>query len=184
MLAAARANWGECFKLVRSSAEDVGLADSSADLLLFRYLLHHVAERSVVIAEAARMLRSGGLLLVETSDPDWLAGLPEYLAMPKVAAQECARWPGKALLVDELQDACLALLSLTEMHLVRDYVSVSEYTTRLERWVEFGGGTSSWSSLTPSERQQVAHLRMESLDANLAHVPVRSDSILICARKR
>jgi ubiquinone/menaquinone biosynthesis C-methylase UbiE len=49
----------------QGSAESTGLPDGGADLVLQRALIHHLAEPSVAFAEARRILKPGGTLLVQ-----------------------------------------------------------------------------------------------------------------------
>ncbi|HLR44881.1 MAG TPA: class I SAM-dependent methyltransferase [Brevibacterium sp.] len=49
----------------QGSAEWTGLPDACADLVLQRALIHHLADPSVAFAEARRILKPGGTLLVQ-----------------------------------------------------------------------------------------------------------------------
>jgi len=52
----------------------VWLADASYDVALLALVIHHVEDRALLLAEAHRVLRSGGRLVVSTTHPtaDWL----------------------------------------------------------------------------------------------------------------
>jgi len=57
-----------------AAAEATGLAGGSADVVVFSLSLHHVPDMGAAIAEAHRLLRSGGRLCViepEAPDPIW-----------------------------------------------------------------------------------------------------------------
>jgi demethylmenaquinone methyltransferase/2-methoxy-6-polyprenyl-1,4-benzoquinol methylase len=60
MLAVARNRFGAAVQLVEASAESLPFADSSFDHLTFTYLLRYVDEPGTVLAELARVVRSGG----------------------------------------------------------------------------------------------------------------------------
>lgn len=60
---------------VRADAQRAPLADSCADLVVAADLLEHVPSWRSVVAEAARLLRPGGLLFVNTIDRTWRARL-------------------------------------------------------------------------------------------------------------
>ncbi|MDI3331014.1 MAG: class I SAM-dependent methyltransferase [Micrococcus sp.] len=49
----------------QGSAERTGLPDGGADLVLQRALIHHLAEPSLAFAEARKILKPGGTLLVQ-----------------------------------------------------------------------------------------------------------------------
>ena len=51
---------------VRASVLEVPLADGCADVVLACEILEHVEDDVAVLAEAARLLRPGGLLLLDT----------------------------------------------------------------------------------------------------------------------
>ena len=54
-----------------ASAQSLPLEDASADRLLCRAVLHHVRDASAVYAEMARLLKPGGLLLLQAPCNYW-----------------------------------------------------------------------------------------------------------------
>jgi 2-polyprenyl-6-hydroxyphenyl methylase / 3-demethylubiquinone-9 3-methyltransferase len=60
---------------VVGDAARVPLADGSADVVSAGELLEHVPDWRPVIAQACRLLRPGGLLVLDTLDATWLARL-------------------------------------------------------------------------------------------------------------
>jgi SAM-dependent methyltransferase len=52
------------------TATDTGLPDASADVVFARALIHHLPDLRAFAAEAARLLRPGGVLLVQDRTPD------------------------------------------------------------------------------------------------------------------
>jgi SAM-dependent methyltransferase len=58
---------GVTFRLGDAAA--TGLPDSWADVVLERALVHHVPDLAAVVTEAARLLRPGGVLLIQDRTP-------------------------------------------------------------------------------------------------------------------
>jgi 2-polyprenyl-6-hydroxyphenyl methylase / 3-demethylubiquinone-9 3-methyltransferase len=69
---------------VRADAQRAPLANGCADLVLAADLLEHVPSWRSVVAEAARLLRPGGLLFVNTIDRSWRARLLAVFAAEAV----------------------------------------------------------------------------------------------------
>ena len=62
---------GVAFKL--GDAADTGLPDGCADVVFERALIHHVPDLGAVATEAARLLRPGGILLIQDRTPEDVA---------------------------------------------------------------------------------------------------------------
>lgn len=71
MLREARANGLDC---VRGDAARLPLADASVDAMIISDALHHVGDVDGALAEAARVLRPGGVLVVREYNPATLRG--------------------------------------------------------------------------------------------------------------
>ncbi len=56
-------------RFVRGDAAATGLPAASADVVFSRAVIHHVADLGAVMAEAARLLRPGGTLVVQDRTP-------------------------------------------------------------------------------------------------------------------
>ncbi len=95
---------------VRADAARVPLADACADVVTAGELLEHVAEPRVVLAEACRLVRPGGMLVIDTINATALARLiavriaeavagpavrgihdPNLFVPPDVVVNECRR---------------------------------------------------------------------------------------------
>lgn len=95
---------------VRGDASAVPLADGCADVVSAGELLEHVPDPRRALAEACRLLRPGGLLVLDTIARTWLARLvavtiaervpggapqgihdPALFVPPKLVVAECAR---------------------------------------------------------------------------------------------
>jgi len=57
---------------VRADVHAVPLADGCADVVSAGEILEHVADPSTVVAEACRVLRPGGMLVLDTVNATWL----------------------------------------------------------------------------------------------------------------
>jgi 2-polyprenyl-6-hydroxyphenyl methylase / 3-demethylubiquinone-9 3-methyltransferase len=95
---------------VRASADAVPLAAGCADVVTVGELLEHVTEPRAVLAEAIRLLRPGGTLVIDTINKTLLARIiaveigerlhgvapsgihdPNLFVPPRVVIQECAK---------------------------------------------------------------------------------------------
>ncbi|MBO0884474.1 MAG: methyltransferase domain-containing protein [Mycobacterium sp.] len=74
------------------------LRDQTVDRVLMSLLLHRVPEPATVIAEAARVLRSSGALLIHTIAPEDAAVTAPYRYFPHMAAAQRRRMPAVARL--------------------------------------------------------------------------------------
>jgi SAM-dependent methyltransferase len=74
-------------------AQHIPLADNSADVILANHMLYHVPDREAALADIARVLRPGGVLLAATNSGDTMAEL------------EALRWQGVARLGLEVNPA-------------------------------------------------------------------------------
>jgi ubiquinone/menaquinone biosynthesis C-methylase UbiE len=103
ILAAAREGHGDlsgvAFRLGEAAA--TGLPDGCADVVFERALIHHVPDLPAVAVEAARLLRPGGVLLVQDRTPEDVArpGSPThprgrlFEIVPRLLEVENARRP-------------------------------------------------------------------------------------------
>jgi 2-polyprenyl-6-hydroxyphenyl methylase / 3-demethylubiquinone-9 3-methyltransferase len=95
---------------IRGDAQRVPLADGCADVVSAGEILEHVADPRATVAHACRLLRPGGLLVLDTLNATWIAkfitvtlgeripGLappgihdPNLFVAPRVLVDECAR---------------------------------------------------------------------------------------------
>jgi SAM-dependent methyltransferase len=102
MIEVARAAGGE-FRVGR--AEALPFDDASFDVLLMRMVVH-LLDRPRAFAEAVRVLRRGGRLVITTSEPTAAFWATRYF--PSFEAIERARFPTSAVLEDELRAAGVA----------------------------------------------------------------------------
>lgn len=81
---------GRAFRLLRGQAEKLPLPANSADALLLKEVLDHCWGPEKVLAEAARVLRPGGLVLVTlTNDRAWYKNLfPAWAARIKAGQHD------------------------------------------------------------------------------------------------
>jgi ubiquinone/menaquinone biosynthesis C-methylase UbiE len=104
ILDAARESHGHLpgVRFVLGEAADTGLPAGTADVVLERALVHHVPDLAAVAAEARRLLRPGGVYLVQDRTPGDVAlpGSPShprgwlFEVFPRLLAIENGRRPG------------------------------------------------------------------------------------------
>jgi ubiquinone/menaquinone biosynthesis C-methylase UbiE len=131
---------GVSFRLGTATA--TGLPDGCADLVFERALVHHLTDLAAAAAEAARLLRPGGVLLVQDRTPDdvaqpgsvdhprgWL-----FEVCPRLLAVEERRRPRVPVLAEALTDAGLGPVSTTSLWEVRRrYGDREEYLAEIAR---------------------------------------------------
>jgi 2-polyprenyl-6-hydroxyphenyl methylase/3-demethylubiquinone-9 3-methyltransferase len=95
---------------VRGDVTAVPLADASADVVCAGEILEHVADTAAVIAEACRVLRPGGTLVVDTIAATRLATLVAVELAERVPGAAPAGIHDPALFVDRqaLVESCAA----------------------------------------------------------------------------
>jgi arsenite methyltransferase len=126
MLALARANAAEAgvsnVEFVKGYLEDIPLADASVDVVISNCVINLAADKRVVLAEAARVLRPGGRFAVSDviADPD----------MDEATRADMRQWTGciaGALTEDEFR-AALAAAGLVDVE-VRPTHRVHEHAS-------------------------------------------------------
>ncbi|TFV83462.1 class I SAM-dependent methyltransferase [Blastococcus sp. CT_GayMR16] len=116
---------GVTFRLGEAAA--TGLPDSCADVVFERALVHHVPDLVAVAAEAARLLRPGGVLLIQDRTPDDVAqpGSPAhprgwlFEVFPRLLDVENARRPTPDALSRALASAGFGDVATTSLWEVR-----------------------------------------------------------------
>jgi len=116
---------GVSFRLGEAAA--TGLDDDSADLVFERALVHHVPDLGAVAAEAARVLRPGGVVLVQDRTPDDVAqpGSAEhprgwlFEIFPRLLDVENGRRPTTAAVSAALESAGFRAVTASELWEVR-----------------------------------------------------------------
>jgi len=88
------------------------ISDRQADCAIMSLLLHRVPEPATVIAEAYRVLRTGGTLLIRTVSPEDAAESVPYRFFPTIAAAQRDRMPATTRLTDWASGAGFNQLSV------------------------------------------------------------------------
>jgi demethylmenaquinone methyltransferase/2-methoxy-6-polyprenyl-1,4-benzoquinol methylase len=92
---------------VRGDAARLPARTGSVDAVVVLDALHHVADRRAAVAEAARVLRPGGVLVVREFDPLTVRG-HALVAAERLVGFDSAFWPPDRL-ADAVRDAGLAV---------------------------------------------------------------------------
>ena len=130
MLAGARANAAGAL-LVRAGAEELPLADGSVDRVLCVNALHHFGDRTRFAAEARRVLRPGGGMLIVGLDPHvetgrwWI-----YETFPNARRLDRERYPSAAAIRALLADAGFAAGATVVAQEIRAAVPFAEAVAR------------------------------------------------------
>jgi SAM-dependent methyltransferase len=106
MLAVARRRLPRSVGLKRARAERLPFADGWFDAVA-AWLVAHLLDRPRAFAEARRVLRPGGRLVVVTFDPSYFAGSWLARYFPSLERIDLERFPSREQLVRELESAGL-----------------------------------------------------------------------------
>lgn len=162
---------GVTFRL--GDAVATGLPDRCADVVFERALVHHLTDLRAAAGEAARLLRTGGTLLVQDRTPEDVAqpgsvGHPRgwpFEVFPHLLGVEQQRRPAAPVLADVLIDVGLGPVDTTSLWEVR-----RRYDDREDYLVERGQRTGR-SILHELSDAELRHL-VEQLRRRLPRGPV------------
>jgi SAM-dependent methyltransferase len=130
MLAAACTNAPGAL-LMRARAERVPLVDASVDRVLCVNAVHHFTDRAGFAAEARRVLRPGGGILIVGLDPHVETGRWwVYETFPNARRLDCERYPSGAAIRDLLGAAGFAVGPTTVAQEIRAAVPFAEAAAR------------------------------------------------------
>ena len=119
MLEVARSREGEHCRFVHGRAEELPFAEGSFDRALMKLVIHLV-DRPRALAEARRVLRHDGALVISTLDPESMGGF--WLAdwFPSYADIDRGRVPAPEVLVADLREAGFARVQVTSVPTSRE----------------------------------------------------------------
>jgi len=160
-------------RFILGDAAATGLPAGSADIVFERALVHHVADLAAVIGEARRLLRPGGVYLVQDRTPGDVAvpGSPThprgwlFEVFPKLLLVEESRRPGAEGLA-----RLLAAQHFTNVTIHQLWETRRRYADREDYLAEIGRRTGR-SILHKLSDAELAHL-MEELRARLLGGPL------------
>jgi ubiquinone/menaquinone biosynthesis C-methylase UbiE len=104
MIEVARREVREVGEFYVGRAEELPFSDAMFDAVLMRLVVHHV-DRTSAFSEVLRVLRSGGRLVITTSDPDAFDGFWMSSYFPSYVEIERNRFPSGETLRRELEVA-------------------------------------------------------------------------------
>lgn len=124
---------GRAFRLLRGQAEALPLPASSADAVLLKEVLDHCWGPDKVLAEALRVLRPGGLVLVTlTNDHAWYKRLfPAWAARIKAGQHDHLNFFHPDWVASLLKGAGFAALGTDDSHYLRLPYRVESWLGRL-----------------------------------------------------
>jgi SAM-dependent methyltransferase len=142
ILEAARESHGDLpgvqFRL--GDAARTGLPTGTADIVFERALIHHTPDLLAVASEARRLLRPGGVLIIQDRSPEDMAqsGSPThprgwfFEVFPHLLQVEDARRPTRERLAEVLRVAGFAGISTSSLwEIRRQYVDREEYLAEI-----------------------------------------------------
>jgi SAM-dependent methyltransferase len=186
MLLRARSTFGALYPLVRADAERLPLRSGSSGIVVLRYVAHHVSNINAMLVEAARVLDSGGKLVLESADPERLRLKPEYSLFSEFGAKALCQWPSWDALASAATGAGLKNISRSGVRLVRASLTPAQHLERTRQWAQVGGGTSFWRQLDHAQR----HLYLKAVEEQVsampvdATVPVLTESVMLVAERK
>ncbi len=150
MLAEARAKLSRA-ELVRGDARELPFADGEFEAVLAVYVIHNVpgTDRPRALAEAARVLRSGGALVLATSSHAQISSHPLGKFFPRLPELDRARFPDIPELLAMMESAGFRELATESVIIARPAVDEAYLakvrgkhisTFELMEEAEFAGG--------------------------------------------
>ncbi|WP_026688531.1 class I SAM-dependent methyltransferase [Alteribacter aurantiacus] len=169
MLTGAREKIGADRRLTlqKGSAQDTGLEDGCSDMVLQRALIHHMKDLHPCFLEARRLLREGGVVIVQDRTPEdcFLPGSEEHIRgylfslFPRLVDQEVNRRHRSERVVHELEATGFQQVSVHRLWETRHRYPSKE---RLFEDLRARNGRSILHELSNDEMEElIRHLEME-----------------------
>lgn len=161
--------------LVHADARALPLRAASFDVVLLRYLIHHVApaERTVVLRNLSRVLKPAGSLVIETSFPEQFRQHHDHAIFPPLSDVMGRMYPPAVELEDGLASAGFTdIRRIATQQVAPPYESVRAALKKSSRLVDAGEGPTAWLRLAPSERQAFHAARTTHLPRLFGEGPV------------
>lgn len=92
-------------QFIQGGAEDIPLADGTADLLFLSMVYHHIQDKRQALDEFARVLKENGYLCIRTGTVDCLDSYPWLQFFPGARQIEASRLPSRSELNETVQAA-------------------------------------------------------------------------------
>jgi ubiquinone/menaquinone biosynthesis C-methylase UbiE len=167
---------GSSVRWIRADAERLPFEPGSFDRVLLSLVLHQLSEPAGAVAEAFRVLRPGGIVLVRTIAPeDVRERIPErYLAA--MAAADEARLPRIDTIVEWLEEAGLADVQV-ERHLRNKRLDADEQEQELRTEARY-----RYSFLTDEEIETAVEQMRRDAGAAGAWIDPRPTYVIVAVK--
>lgn len=144
----------------KGDAQKTGLRQASSDLILERALIHHLRDLQPCFSEAHRLLRPGGIFLIQDRTPEdcLLPGSPEHIrgyffsSFPSLAEMEISRRHGSNKVIENLR---IAGFQEIEKHTLWEVRHVHETKEKLLADLRARLGRSILHALTDDELERL-----------------------------
>lgn len=161
--------------LAASLVEDLPFRRDSFDLVLLRYVLHHVGldMRQRALAGLRDVVQHRGWLVVETCFRDQMLRHFDHRIYPRLNEVASAAYPDRRTLRRLLKEAGFSVWKEEAIVEVRPpHRTVAEALRRSSELTSRGRGPTAWLQLSQRERQRFHELRAVALPELFGHGPV------------
>jgi SAM-dependent methyltransferase len=177
MLVQARTKTSQAVWL-QARAQELPLADGLFHVVTHQYALHHVTEPERFVAEAFRVLKPGGDLVITNIDPHSAQQWVLYRWFPEALAIDLHRFP-----IWETIAACLEQVGFREVRLERSWFNRALTVTGHLEWMRLRAA-SQLALLTDDQfAAGIAQMEREAAKDDGTLLPERSMSVKLSGRK-
>jgi ubiquinone/menaquinone biosynthesis C-methylase UbiE len=157
-------------------AEQLPFEASSFDRVLLSLVLHQLRRPRAAVAEAFRVLRGGGFVVVRTIAPDDIATRVPERYLPAMAAADAARLPPIDAVVEWLEQAGFAAIAV-ERHLRNKRIVLAEQEEELRTEVR-----SRYPFVTSAELEQAVERMRADAAADADWIDPRPTCVIVGAK--
>ena len=153
-------------RLLQGNIEDINVLDYSFDLIMMRYVLHHIKENfhQSVLNSLFNKLNVGGKIMIETAFQEQFIKHHDHQIFPRLTEILCDVYPKKDELFSLLYYSGFSNISEREIFLEWDnYKTVDDALKRSKLLLDSGKGPTAWLLLSKEERSEFHNTRKEKL---------------------